>query len=321
MSMKPEDTLDEEYDEFSFLEDVAAEWSIPWRGRPRVERRFIEAHPGQVVSYLAWGDGPPELVFLHGGGQNAHTWDAINLGLGRSAIAIDLPGHGHSDWREDKDYRPWVNAEMLAGILPRIAPEAVATIGMSLGGATAIALAADRPDLAQKAVIVDVTPQVNDSSRSMGQMDRGTVALIGGPPTYDSFEAMAKAAVELSPYRAAESVRRGVRHNARQTGDGRWTWRYDLFEGPRPSNDFTRLWKDVDRIHQPAMLVLGGESKYVLPQDVEEMVRRKPDLRVESVAGAGHAVQSDRPLELVGLIEEFVFSPGRTTGGSAPSHP
>jgi pimeloyl-ACP methyl ester carboxylesterase len=320
LSTRPEDTLDEDYDEFAFLEDVAAEWSIPWRDRPAVERRTAEIANGQKVSYLAWGDGEPELVFLHGGGQNAHTWDAVNLALGRPAIAVDLPGHGHSDWRADKDYTPWVNAETLGEILPEIAPDAAAVVGMSLGGATTIALAASRPDLARTAVIVDVTPQVNDPNRTMSLMDRGTVALIGGAPSYDSFEAMAEAAVALSPHRPADSVRRGVRHNAMKTQEGAWAWRYDLFGGPRPSNDFTRLWPEVDRIQQPAMLVLGGLSKYVLPQDVEEMVRRKPDLQVESVAGAGHAVQSDQPLELIRLIEEFAFGHPGLDNVSRPPH-
>ncbi len=36
------------------------------------------------------------MVFLHGGGQNAHTWDTVILGLGVPALAIDLPGHGRS---------------------------------------------------------------------------------------------------------------------------------------------------------------------------------------------------------------------------------
>ena len=48
-----------------------------------------------------WGDAEPELVFLHGGAQNAHTWDTVALALGRPLVAIDLPGHGHSDGGRD----------------------------------------------------------------------------------------------------------------------------------------------------------------------------------------------------------------------------
>jgi pimeloyl-ACP methyl ester carboxylesterase len=102
-----------------------------------------------------------------------------------------------------------------------------------------------------------------------------------------------------------------VRHNACQLPDGRWRWRYDLF-GERPVStgnwgDFTPLWWDVERITSPTMFVRGGVSKLVRDEDVGEMHRRLPSLRVEVVEGAGHAVQSDRPLELVRLLQSFVF--------------
>ena len=108
-------------------------------------------------------------------------------------------------------------------------------------------------------------------------------------------------------------VRRGVRHNASRTSDGKWRWRYDLF-GERPKStgnwgDFTPLWYDVNRIRQPTMLVRGAESKLVLDEDIAEMERRISDLRVAVVEGAGHAVQSDKPLELAALIEDFIFAP------------
>jgi pimeloyl-ACP methyl ester carboxylesterase len=147
---------------------------------------------------------------------------------------------------------------------------------MSLGGATTIRLAAQRPDLCRRAIFVDVTPQINDPSRRLTTAERGTVSLIAGPPVYDSFEEMADATVALSPHRAAAGVRRGVRHNARRLEDGRWTWRYDLFtdpdgEGPHDWVDFTPLWEDV------------------------------------VVDGAGHAVQSDQPLILADLIRDFAL--------------
>jgi len=298
----------DDYDEFGLLEENAQEIGLAWNGRPAVKRQEIEVSPGRHLSVIVWGDEPAELVFLHGGGQNAHTWDSVILALGRPAIAIDLPGHGHSYWRDDRDYSPWENAEALKIALPQLAPKAQAVIGMSLGGATTIRLAAESPELVKKAVIVDVTPQVNDSTRQMSRMERGSVALISGPPTYDTFEEMAQAALDLNPQRVASSVRRGVRHNAKQLPDGKWGWRYDLFGPRKMGNDFTTLWDDVSRIKCPTMLVNGGDSKYVTPEDTAEMKRRIPSLRVETVAGAGHAIQSDQPLELVAVIKDFVYS-------------
>jgi pimeloyl-ACP methyl ester carboxylesterase len=58
------------------------------------------------------------------------------------------------------------------------------------------------------------------------------------------------------------------------------------------------------------MFVRGGLSKFNTDDDVAEMQRRLPALRVEVVDGAGHAVQSDQPLELVRLLRDFVYGEG-----------
>lgn len=307
-----DDTLgSDDYDEFGLLHENAREWDIPWSGRPAIRRDRIELSSGQALSYIRWGAEEPELVFLHGGAQNAHTWDTVALALGRPAVAIDLPGHGHSDRRADRDYGPWRNAEVVAAAMDSIAPDARAVVGMSLGGATVMRLASTRPDLCRRVVIVDVTPQVNDPTRMIGTAERGTVALIGGPPTHASFDEMADAAIALSPLRAPEGVRRGVRHNAMRLADGRWTWRYDLFgAAPRGAPswvDFTPLWEDVSAITAPVLFVRGERSPFVRPEDAEEMQRRLPSANVVNVEGAGHAVQSDRPLDLVRLMRDFVY--------------
>jgi len=317
VTLKLEDTLvDEDYDEFGLLHENAEEIGLPWPGRPKVERREIRGAAHEPLSVIVWGEADPEIVFLHGGGQNAHTWDYVALALGRPVWAVDLPGHGRSYRRPDRNYGPWMNAEAVAGILGDVAGSVRAVVGMSLGGATTIRLAATRPELCHRAVIVDVTPQVNDPTRELTTMERGTVSLIGGAPAYDSFEEMADTAVALSPYRAASGVRRGVRHNAVRHADGKWRWRYDLF-GPRDERsddpqrgkwaDFTSLWEDVSRIGIPTMFVRGGLSKFVWDADVAEMQRRLPSMRLEVVGGAGHAVQSDQPLALVALLEDFAF--------------
>ena len=110
-------------------------------------------------------------MLLHGGGQNAHTWDTVALALGRPLIAVDLPGHGHSDRRADRDYGPWRNAEAVASVLDQVhrrwPGRGLVVVGMSLGGVTAIRLAAVRPDLVRRLVIVDVTPQAHERHGQM----------------------------------------------------------------------------------------------------------------------------------------------------------
>ncbi len=296
------------YDEFGLLEENAAEVGLPCEEPAVVTRRSYSVAPGQDVSAIVWGATEPELVLLHGGGQNAHTWDTVALALGRPLIAIDLPGHGHSARRADRDYGPWRNAEAVAAVLDQAAARAAAVVGMSLGGVTAIRLAAARPDLVRKLVIVDVTPEVQDPMRQLSRADQGAVALIAGPPTYDSFDAMAAAAIAVSPRRPRSAVERGVRHNAVQLPDGRWTWRYDLFNQPAGLADFTPLWADVAAITAPVMLVRGGDSRFVPDADLDHLRQLQPGLRAETVPDSGHAVQSDQPLQLTRLLEDFVFS-------------
>ena len=56
-------------DEFGLLHENAEQIGV--RGPlPSVQR--VESGP---ISAIKWGDEPPQVVFLHGGGQNAHTWD------------------------------------------------------------------------------------------------------------------------------------------------------------------------------------------------------------------------------------------------------
>jgi pimeloyl-ACP methyl ester carboxylesterase len=301
-----------DYDEFGLLADNASEAGLPFSTPPPVVRRTFTVGAGQEVSAIVWRGSLPDLVLLHGGGQNAHTWDTVALAIGRPLIAIDLPGHGHSGRRPDRNYGPWRNAEAVADVLDQLhgrwPGRGLAVVGMSLGGVTAIRLAALRPDLVRRLVIVDVTPQVHEPVRQLSPADRGAVALLSGPPVYETFDAMADAAAAASPRRPRAAVERGVRHNSMQLPDGRWTWRHDLFDRPQEVEDFTALWEDVAAISAPAMLVRGGNSGFVRDADADRFRQAKPGLRIEIVPEAGHAVQSDQPLALARLIGEFAFA-------------
>src|ERR1700742_4638784 len=146
------------YDEFGLLGDNAAEAGLRFPGPPAVRRQSFTVATGQSVSAIRWGTAEPELVLLHGGGQNAHTWDTVALALGRPLVAIDLPGHGHSAHRDDHAYWPAENAAALEEAIRVLAPDARVVVGMSLGGLSVLALTDRAPDLVRTLVLVDVTP-------------------------------------------------------------------------------------------------------------------------------------------------------------------
>ena len=281
-------------DEFALLpenaEQIGATGALP-------TVRRIESGP---ISALTWGDGPPAAVFLHGGGQNAHTWDTVILGLGVPALAIDLPGHGRSAWRADGDYGPRLNAETLRPLLREWAPNPRLFVGMSLGGLTAIRIAAAEPNLVPELVLVDVTPSAPERHEEMTKAQLGTVALVQGDRTFPSFAAMLDVTIAAAPHRDRKSLRRGVFHNSKRLDDGTWTWRYDSF---RTGDGFLGLWQDVPAITMPTTLVRGADSHFVNDADADAFAKAAPGFqRTLVVADSGHSVQGDQPRALVDIL-------------------
>ena len=289
------------YDEFSFFGENVAEYSLGVSAAPRVVRISHALEDGRHVSALKWGSASPKIVFVHGSAQNAHTWDTVCLALGEPALAVDLPGHGHSSWRDDGDYTPRSLAFDIAPIVEQHAPDAALVCGMSLGGLTTLALAYQRPDLVDRLMMVDITPGVT------GEKAKAITDFVNGPQSFASFDDLLARTIEHNPTRSRSSLRRGILHNARQLDDLSWVWRYDRRSHPRRERSESvaaGMWEMIERLPCPLTLVRGGTSPVVDDADVAELLRRKPDATVHVVDGAGHSVQGDRPRELAALVRQ-----------------
>jgi pimeloyl-ACP methyl ester carboxylesterase len=300
------------YDEFGLFHENIAEFGLDVDEMPPVVRIDTPVDDGaggtRTVSALRWGTGEPEYVLLHGGAQNAHTWDTVALALGRPLLAIDLPGHGHSDWRLDGAYSPMNLADDVAAVVRAHAPSASVVVGMSLGGLTAMELAVRHPALVRTLVMVDITPGVN------AEKTKAITDFVDGPQEFASFDDLLARTMEHNPTRSESSLRRGILHNASEQPDGSWQWRYDRGSharrladdtpeaAPADASPLSSLWDDFGAIGCPITLVRGSLSPVVDDDDIAEARRRQPDLVVHVVDGAGHSVQGDRPVELAALI-------------------
>ncbi len=306
-----------DYDEFALFAENIAEFDLD-ATIPTVERIDVGMpHDlGRHVSALKWGSDPAQVVFLHGGAQNAHTWDTVALALGRPALAIDLPGHGHSHWRDDHAYTPHNLADDVAVVVADLAPDASLVVGMSLGGLTSMELAVRHPTLVRRLVMVDITPGVNQEKA------KAVIDFVDGPQEFARFDDLLARTIEFNPTRSESSLRRGILHNAAQRPDGSWQWRYDRTGHTRPKDDAVEsdadqavpassaspLWDDFGAVAAPLTIVRGSISPVVDDEDIAEARRRRPDVEVVVVDGAGHSVQGDRPVELARIIANRLVS-------------
>jgi pimeloyl-ACP methyl ester carboxylesterase len=305
------------YDEFGMLHENAGEAGLPFDAGdpPAVERVWVDVGGGRELSAIVWGGGaaPPELVLLHGGAQNAHTWDTVALALRpRGVLAIDLPGHGHSaDARASDGSSAVAAAEDVATVVGRLAPDARAVVGMSFGGLTAVALAGVAPDLVRSLVLVDVLPGLESKNAAH------IVAFVNGPPAFASFDDLLERTARFNPHRSLSSLRRGILHNAARQPDGSWVWRHSrgpsgaagrvagiMAQGDQLYQD---LWTDLESVTGPVLLCRGLRDDSVLrDRDVDELRRRVPTARVVDFPGAGHSLQGDTPVPLARALAAFL---------------
>ena len=225
---------------------------------------------GHSLNFVDWGedgDGKPTIVFIHGFLQQARTWDFTCLAL-RSryrCISLDLRGHGDSGRPTEPDYNTVGYLEDLRRFARHLNDnmniQRFAICGLSLGGQLSYIYAAERPDVVDAIVVVDVAPELNRQARG------GVNRFISSLPRDGSFENLVDKVARMSPMRTREAVRGSLIRATRLHSDGTWEWKHDtrLLERHRVSYTSDELWAALDGVTAPALFVLGRNSKLVTP--------------------------------------------------------
>jgi peroxiredoxin len=248
-------------------------------------------------------DDPPVLL-LHGGGQTRHSW-GTTLGAvadkGWRAYAVDLRGHGESDWAADGDY----TLDAFAGDVLAIARQLAAPpalVGASLGGIASLAAIGEHTDerVARALVLVDVAPRMEEA----GRMRIGLFMAEHMDSGFASLDEVADAIQQYNPHRPRPSDLHGLQKNLRRGTDGRWYWHWDpAFIGGRlGSTDETRssivdperLGLAARALTIPTLLVRGRVSDLLSEEGAQELLALVPHAQLVDVAGAGHMVAGDR---------------------------
>ena len=292
-------------DEFSFLPGLAARLGAD---APPAQRLELALPDGRALSAVRFGAARPRVVLLHGAGLNAHTWDRTAIALGLPALALDLPGHGDSSWREDADYRPRALAADAIRAIEAWADAPVILVGHSLGGLTSAVVAAVRPDLVAALMLVDITPGAAGGSGSE-ELRRFYEVVV-----FPSRDAVVERALAFGLGGSPEDTRRGVFHNTRVRPDGQIEWKHHFAHlaqhaltataEPRATASAplvdTTGWDDLAAVTAPISLVRGTHG-FVDDAASADFSARVPGADV-TVLDAPHNIQEVVPAELASRI-------------------
>jgi pimeloyl-ACP methyl ester carboxylesterase len=256
------------------------------------------------------------VVLLHGGGQTRHSWRTTGERLGRFgwiAYAVDLRGHGDSDWDGGAEYGLSAHLGDLLALLDEVRRRdpglPLGAVGASLGGLVSLLAAGENPDLVQTLVLVDVVVRVEESGS-----DRVLDFMMSAPDGFESLEQASAAIAAYNPHRRHTGSLEGLKKNLRLRGE-RWHWHWDPRtiaraysptdpERPNSPAAYERTKSAARRIECPVLLVRGKMSDVVSDEGVAEMRELVPRLQVVDVRGAGHMVAGDdNDVFTAGLLE------------------
>ena len=254
-------------------------------------------------------DGQPVLL-AHGGGQTHWAWRHTVEALaeaGFRAIALDLRGHGESDWSPEGHYHHTNFAADLLAVADQIGGKP-ALVGASLGGvAGMVAEGLQRPGSFSSLTLVDITAKPDAAG-----VERITSFM--GANIEHGFASPDEAAASIAAYtpnRPKRGASDSLKRYLRKGDDGRFRWHWDpkfldKINGPRVE-EHDLLEGAARSLRLPVHLVRGGASDLVSPESAAEFLTLVPHALFTDIAGAGHMVVGDRNDAFGDAIIEFLI--------------
>lgn len=123
---------------------------------PRVTRVAVDGVTLAVKTWTAEDDSRPPVALIPATAETAEDWDTVAASLARTRTvhAINLRGHGQSDWPDA--YSVALMAHDIAGLLPELSRHPIDVIAHSLGGLVACDVASDHPHLVRRVVLEEI---------------------------------------------------------------------------------------------------------------------------------------------------------------------
>ena len=233
------------------------------------------------------------LVLLHGAGGGPELWDAVVRRV-PGVEAPALPGHrdGGAGMDTIDGYGSWV-AEQLDG-------RSAVVGGSSMGGAIALWLALERPDLVEGLVLV------------------GTGGRLRVDPAI--FELLAASHVEACAVLARRHLREGAaRGTVERSAELMARVPVDVTAGDYRACDAFDVLDRLGEIAAPALVVVGEDDRMTPVRYAERLTAEIPDAHLVVIPRTGHLPMVERPVETAEAIADFLRGLDSAAEGSEGS--
>ncbi|WXL27513.1 alpha/beta hydrolase [Ectopseudomonas mendocina] len=262
-------------------------------------------------------DGQP-VIALHGWLDNAASFARLAPLLpGLRIVAVDLPGHGHSDHRPaGNSYAIWDYVYDVLQVAEQLGWQRFSLLGHSMGAIVSVILAAVMPERVERLALIDgLLPQTAEADAAPSKMQESLVARLAlaskRKPVYAQID------------RAIEARMRGVGAVSREAAEllaqrglmpvpGGYTWRADSqLTLPSPMR-FTRAHalSFARKLQCPAKLVLAEQGMLHAQPNIHEVLSDLP-VEVEQLPGGHHLhLDDEQGAALVaGSFKAFLSAP------------
>lgn len=246
-------------------------------------------------------EGATPVLILHGLFGTSDNWGTVGRELAEPTVAgaepldvflVDLRDHGRSPHTDEISY-PIMAADVHA-LIERCGLRDVVLVGHSMGGKTAMAFAQHWPELLKKLVVIDIGPAEHQNNQAHILEALRTTDLAPGR-TRKEVEAHIGSLVK------EPGVVQFLMKNLYWRTEEQLAWRVNV---PLLDRALPQILAAIgpEKVMVPTVFIRGGQSGYILREDVPAIKELFPNSTIETIPYAGHWVHVQAPDEVIATI-------------------